>query len=363
MKQRLIVIVGLLVLAGILGACGGDDEDGSEGAETTGGNGQEVAEVEFTESIELGVDDCYEEPESEDLTIGYANPLDANEAVNVEATAMILETERLDGEFLNVDSNGDPDQQVSDIERMVAQGVDAIIVFPLDNRALDPALKQAQDANIPVVGIEWNLDAADPGPGVDTQVWEQRDRQSYLQAKAAAEFMEPGSQYAQIGFAVQVPSIEKQVERAAFWAEKYGLESLGRVDNPTDDIAGGEKAMTEAVSQWPDMDGVIAYNEESATGASAAARAQGKRELPLIGNNGGSLGFSSVESDAIDATVQTPVVDAGRCAVWGAYDLAQGNEVPDAVVPGEPAIITQETLDDVTTWEEQLEEEYGKSSR
>lgn len=173
-KKRPIGLIAVLAIGIVAAACGGDDDD--DGGGESGASGDtEVAEVEFTGSVEEGVDDCYSEPEAEDLTIGYANPLDANEAVNVEAKAMQFETEELGGEFLNVDANGDPDQQVSDIERLVAQRVDAIIVFPLDSKAVTPPLRRAQEAGIPTVGIEVNLDSENPGPGFDTQVWEQRD--------------------------------------------------------------------------------------------------------------------------------------------------------------------------------------------
>lgn len=354
-----LLLVG--ALAGFAAACGDDDSGGSETTAdgTTATEGGDAAEVEFV-SIEQEVDECYVEPEDGDLTIGFSNPLDANETVNFEARAMQLEVEELGGKFINQDAGGDPDKQVSDIEQLVAQEVDALVVFPLDAKAVTPALKKAQDAGIPVLGIEMNLDSTDPGPGVDTQIWQGRDYASYLQAQAAAELMEPGATFAQIGFAVPVPTIEKSVERAAFWAEEYGLMTGPRADNQTDDIAGGEEAMTEILGQNPDIQGLIAYNEESATGAAAATRQQGS-DIPLVGNNGGSLGFQSVEAGTIDATVKFQVPDIGRCAVWGAYDLAQGTDVPETVIAPQPALITSETIADVPTWEDTLNERYGST--
>lgn len=355
-KRRLLLVAAPLILAIIVAACGGDDDDDNGAMD----DAPEVAEVEFTGSPEQEVETTYPEPEPEDLTIGFSNPLDANESVNFEGRAMKLEVEELGGEFVNVDAEGDVDKQVGDVERLVAQQVDAMIVFPLDAQALNPALRRAENAGIPTVGIEVDLDSTDPGP-VDTQVWQGRDRMAFLQAQAAAELLPADGTFAQMGFAVAVPSIEKFVERAAFWAEQFGLESVGRVDNPSDDIAGGEQAMTEILGQFPDIDGLIAYNEESATGANAAVRAQGVEDLPLIGGNGGSLGFSSLESGRIDATVQIPAPDVGRQAAWAAYDLAQGTEVPETVVAGEPKVITQETIDEVPTWEETLNDRYGRT--
>lgn len=351
-------LLALLVLVLGVVACGDDSDSEGSGNEATAGEG--VAQVEFTGSIEDGLPECYPEPSEKNLRIGYASPLEANEAVNVQSQALKLETERLGGELVLIDAEGDVDRQVSAVEQLVAQDVDAIIAYPLDARALTPALKRAQAKSIPTVGIEANLDSTDQGPGLDTQVWWRRDYSSYLQATVAAELMPEDSTYGQIGFAVAVPTIEKQIERAAFWADKYGLTSAGRTDNPSDDIAGGEEAMTELLNQHPDIAGLIAYNEESATGAAAAARATGA-DLPLIGNNGGSLGFSSVESGRIDATVQMQVVDAAKCAVWGAYDLVEGERVPPTVLAAQPKLVTGDTIESVPTWEAQLSERYGET--
>jgi ribose transport system substrate-binding protein len=53
----------------------------------------------------------------------------------------------------------DVDQQISLIEQMVAQRVNAIVVAPADSKALVPACKKAVDAGIIVVNIDNKLDA------------------------------------------------------------------------------------------------------------------------------------------------------------------------------------------------------------
>ncbi|MCA9012074.1 MAG: sugar ABC transporter substrate-binding protein [Planctomycetaceae bacterium] len=61
--------------------------------------------------------------------------------------------------------NGIPDEtdlsaQVSLVEQMIAQEVDAIVVAPADSQALVPVLKRAHDAGIVIVNIDNKLDAA-----------------------------------------------------------------------------------------------------------------------------------------------------------------------------------------------------------
>ena len=53
----------------------------------------------------------------------------------------------------------DVDQQISQVEQMIAQHVDAIVLAPADSKALVPACKKAVDAGIVVVNIDNKLDA------------------------------------------------------------------------------------------------------------------------------------------------------------------------------------------------------------
>src|SRR5256885_14611983 len=54
----------------------------------------------------------------------------------------------------------DVKEQISLVEQMVAQHVDAIVIAPADSKALVPACKKAADAGIVVVNIDNKLDDA-----------------------------------------------------------------------------------------------------------------------------------------------------------------------------------------------------------
>jgi ribose transport system substrate-binding protein len=355
--QGLLAIGCAVVLTLGVAACGDDDDDDAAPAQAA----PAAPKVEFTGSVEEGLPDSIPEPKKDDLTIGFPSALEANEAVNALGRAAKLETERMGGTFVSNDAKGQPDLQVSNMEQLIARDVDGLLVWPLDSRALAPMLRKAKQAGIPVVGVDVNMDAPDPGPDWVSQIWLRRDLMSYMQVREAASLLPEGGKFVQMGFAVPVPTIEKQVERAAFWGKEFGLTPLGRADNQSDDIAGGEQAMTQLLGKYPDADGLIAYNEESATGASAAARVTGNRDMPLVGNNGGSLGFSSVRDGKIAATVQMQIPDAARSGIWALYTAIQGGDVPKTILTGEPKLVTDETVDSVPTWDDVLDERYGKT--
>jgi ribose transport system substrate-binding protein len=358
---KLFTVLVVVALALGVAACGGDDDESAAPAETTSGETAEAEAVEFTGSLEADVPVGYEEPESGDYRLAYLNPLGGNEFLDTLGRAMELETEKLGGSFVELDAKGDVDTQVSQFQQVVGQDVDGIFVFALDPGSVQPALERAKSANIPVVTIDLNFESTEDIGDFDSQIWQRRDEAAYLGAQEMASRLEGDGSVATIDFAVQVPSIVFSIERAVHWAEQFGLTVEGNATNPTDDIAGGEIAMTEILGNFSGIEGVIGYNDPSAIGAAAAARAQGQQDLVFGGQNGGSDAFEAIRAERLSYTAKLDPPSMGKFAAWGLYNLLEGNEVPKTVKAEEPVIVTSDNVDSEPTWEEQLEEEYGES--
>jgi ribose transport system substrate-binding protein len=352
------VLVALVAMAVMLGACGDDDDDGGGGS-GGGSNGGGAAEVAFTGSLELDVPEGYPEPKPENLRLAFLNPLKGNEFLNTLGRAMKLETEKLGGQFVELDAKGDVNTQVNQFNQVIAQNVDGIAVFALDPGALAPAVKRAKAADIPLVTIDLNFESTTDIGGFDSQVWQRRDEAAYMGAREMASQAGEGVDVATIDFAVKVPSIVFSIERAKAWASKFGLNVLGNASNPTDDIAGGEKAMTQLLGKFPDIKGVIGYNDPSAIGAASAARAQGTPDLVFGGQNGGSDALEAIKAGRLSYSVKLDPPSMGKAFAWGLYDIKQGTDVPKTVKAGKPELVTEENVDQVQTWDDQLEEEYG----
>jgi ribose transport system substrate-binding protein len=358
---RLAIAALVLVLGLGVAACGGDDDEESGGATTAATTTEEAGDVEFSGSLETEVPVGYDEPEEGNFKIAYLNPLGANEFLSTLGNAMKLETERLGGSYVELDAKGDVDTQVSQFEQLIAQDVDGIFVFALDPGSVQPALTRAKAQDIPVVTIDLNFESTTDIGDFDSQIWQRRDEAAYLGAQEMASRVDEGANIATIDFAVKVPSIVYSIDRAKYWLGQFGLTVAGNGTNPSDDIAGGEKAMTEILGANPDIAGVVGYNDPSAIGSAAAARTQGKTDLVFGGQNGGSDAFEAIRAGRLTYSAKLDPPSMGKFAAWGLYNLLQGNEVPKTVKAEEPEIVTSDNVDDVQTWDEQLQEEYGKS--
>lgn len=129
MRNRRAVIAATAAAASLaltLTACGQDSQGGSEekGGSTKGG------------------------------TIGIAMPTKSSERWIADGKNVEKNLQSKGYKTKLVYGEDDPDQQVSQIENLITQGVKALIVAAIDNKSLNNVLQQAADAKIPVIAYD-----------------------------------------------------------------------------------------------------------------------------------------------------------------------------------------------------------------
>lgn len=87
-------------------------------------------------------------------TIGFQNPLAANESLQWFQKAAVAQAKADNCKIITLDDALSPDKQVSNMQQLLAQGVQAIIFYPLDPKATLPVLAQAKKAGVPVIAID-----------------------------------------------------------------------------------------------------------------------------------------------------------------------------------------------------------------
>ncbi|KQX83482.1 MULTISPECIES: multiple monosaccharide ABC transporter substrate-binding protein [unclassified Streptomyces] len=87
-------------------------------------------------------------------TIGIAMPTKSSERWISDGANVVKDLEAKGYKTKLVYGEDDPDQQVSQIENLITQGVKALIVAAIDNKSLNNVLQQAADADIPVISYD-----------------------------------------------------------------------------------------------------------------------------------------------------------------------------------------------------------------
>lgn len=289
-----------------------------------------------------------------DFTIGISNPQGAQPILKLTQDAFTAAVERDGIEVKALDAQLDPAKQVTDIDQLVAQQVDLIVVYPLDANSLTPALKRAEAAGIKVVG--WaGLAAPDSDPGVLSSNVDTGG--SYRGSKLLGEYvkneLDGQGNVLGVGLGVPVPALETMLSQYdENVTEGSSIEWLGRVDNPTDDIAGGQKVVATALTKYQnDVQAIMAYNDSSAIGAAVAAKAAGLDDIVIVGQNGDEDGIEAVEDGRIDATVDLVPWRTGLILATIAKAILDGKDVP-AYVESPSELYTLSNLADRLPWDD-----------
>ncbi|MFJ4789664.1 multiple monosaccharide ABC transporter substrate-binding protein [Streptomyces sp. NPDC088794] len=125
-RSALTLIAGAASLALTLSACGQDSEGGSKASSSDAKGG----------------------------TIGIAMPTKSSERWIADGKNVVTNLESKGYKTKLVYGEDDPDQQVSQIENLITQGVKGLIIAAIDNKSLNNVLQQAADAKIPVISYD-----------------------------------------------------------------------------------------------------------------------------------------------------------------------------------------------------------------
>jgi putative multiple sugar transport system substrate-binding protein len=92
--------------------------------------------------------------DSKGATIGIAMPTKSSERWIADGNNVKRELESKGYKTTLVYGEDDPDQQVSQIENLITQGVKALIIAAIDNKSMNNVVQQAKDADIPVISYD-----------------------------------------------------------------------------------------------------------------------------------------------------------------------------------------------------------------
>jgi putative multiple sugar transport system substrate-binding protein len=92
--------------------------------------------------------------DAKDATIGIAMPTKSSERWIADGKNVVANLESKGYKTKLVYGEDDPDQQVSQVENLITQGVKALIIASIDNKSMNNVLQQAKDADIPVISYD-----------------------------------------------------------------------------------------------------------------------------------------------------------------------------------------------------------------
>lgn len=218
------------------------------------------------------------------------------------------------------DAQNDTAKQNNDVEDLIQKKVDVLIINPVDSSAITPAVKDANDAGIPVITVDRSSDGG--------KVLSLVASNSTLGGEMAAKFMvEKLGDQAKVVELQGTPGASATRERGKGF-DKY---AKGKLDIITKQTAGFDRAkglsVTENILQGhSDIAAIFSQNDEMALGAVQAVKAANKK-IMIVGFDGEDDGLKAVKAGDMAATVAQQPEEMGKLALQAAFDHFNGKKV------------------------------------
>lgn len=355
-KMIAVLVVALMLVAGFAG-CGtpaaetaaeeapaaetqaAEEPAAEEPAPEEAAPSEEAASAEEAAApADLGV------PDGTGKKVGVLYCLLAAPAVKVYAKGIQEMAEQSGAEIIELDGEWDPQKQSDQMSSLISQGVDAIVLNPVDGKSIIPVVKKAYEAGIPVVMGAMDIDesgreyvASFVGPD-DLSVGE----------SAGEIMMKALPDGGKVAIVEGTAGTSPQINRTGGFENAVAGSNIEIVAKlPADyDKAKAMAVAEDLLTKYPDLAGIWVHDDPMAVGVVQAMKAQGLTgaDVKVVSYGGSKEGADLVKAGDTVATAVQPLVEEGRKSLAVALMVTNGQEVEawykDTIVP-----LTAENVD------------------
>ena len=219
-------------------------------------------------------------------------------------------------------SGADINGQMGMIQDVLTQDVDAIIFGTHDEFAAAPLIKKAVDKGMAVMMINSDIPNF-PTPIHGVVGYSQRNGTHNIADWAIENY---GDKSVKVGIIEGQPGYHSTERVGGFLDGIKGndnFEVVVSIDGKWN-VEGGNTAGMDILRAHPDLDMIFAANDYMIIGASFAAKALGRSDIVLLGNDGDTSGLEEIAAGNITATVNTSPFLMGKAAMSATIDALKG---------------------------------------
>ncbi len=265
---------------------------------------------------------------AQELTVGVSWSNFQEERWKTDEAAIKGALEAAGAKYVSADAQSSASKQLSDVESLIAQGVDAIIILAQDSAAIGPAVQAASDEGIPVVGYDrliedprafyLTFDNVEVGRMQARAVLAAQPKGNYVMIKGSPT--DPNADFLRGG--------QQEVIQAAIDAGDIKIVAEAYTDGwlPANAQRNMEQILT---AQDNNVDAVVASNDGTAGGVVAALTAQGMEGIPVSGQDGDHAALNRVALGTQTVSVWKDARELGKAAGEIAVALAGGTAMAD----------------------------------
>lgn len=236
----------------------------------------------------------------------------------------------------------DPNKQANDVDDLIAQGVDVIVMLPIESAALSPVGQKIKDAGIPLIIVDRELEN-------DAATVVIKGDNEGIGVNAGKYFVEKLNGKGKIVEITGPPSSVTEQRGSGFKAAMESNAGMEVVASQSGDFSTEKslEVMQNILQAHPQIDAVFTQDDGMALGVLQAIKEAKRTDIKFVtGAGGGKAVFDDIKADGlITATFlysPTMVEDAVKIAA----DIAKGNDPKESIVVKEATQVTKENVDE-----------------
>lgn len=264
---------------------------------------------------------------------GAGNPFWAAVEAGAKAKGEELEVEVI---VVAPPAESDVQAQITQIEDLIAQGVEGIALAPTDPNALAPVVESAKAAGIPVVFV----DTRGINEGV-TFIGTNNEVGAALAAEYMCENLPEGAEVA-----ILQGLISQSTGQARAEGSKKGLTDCG-LNVVAEQTAEWDRSKAISVTENilagnPNIQGIFGSNDNMALGAVQALKAAAKLEdVMVVGFDANPDAANSILAGEMSASVAQAPANMGGFGIQALVDLKEGKTLEEWIDTG-TVLVTEE---------------------
>ncbi|MGN1168215.1 MAG: sugar ABC transporter substrate-binding protein [Lachnospiraceae bacterium] len=266
MKKRIFAVIAMILIC-VLGVSACKQNVGTPEDNATAGDTDKSKEEEEGEKHRIGFTGI-------DMKNPYFITLES-------ATRQVLEEAGY--EMIMKDPGTDSELQATQIKEMIEEGIEAIILSPVDWEKITPSLKELKEAGVRIINVDTQVKEMEY---VDAYIGSDNHKAGYICGEDLIEKCPDGGKIAILECPTQ-NSINDRItgfEEAISTAEK-GFEVVARANTMGEFDLALEEA-EKIIEKHPDIVAIMCGNDQIAVGATTAVNVAKKENIIIYGVDG-----------------------------------------------------------------------------
>lgn len=309
MKKSMFVM--LLVLMFVISACSNNASNQNTASNSNGASSEGANNEVSTEAVKIGY---------------IINTLNNPFFVAVKDGAE-KEAEKLGVELSVVNANNDLATQLSGVEDLIQQGIDVLILDPVDSAGAIPAIQAANDAGVKVITTGRMVE----GPEIITHLGYNEVKHGLEAGKFLAEALGGTGKIVELQGVMGTSTAQERSQGFQEAMADYPDIEILASQSANFDRAEGLIVMENLLQAHSEIDGLYAANDEMALGALQAIEASNRTDIVIVGNDGTLDAFHAINAGRMSGTMAIYPNQYGEKAIEIALQVANGEPVDSMI--------------------------------